>query len=247
MYGSNMPSLADIAAVTKDNNDSFGAGNGWWILIILFALFGGWGNWGGYGGNGGQVLTEGSLQRGFDTQSIINKLNGLENGMCSLGYDLQGQISGVNLGVNNAVQNLQATMQANEIANMNRAFQAQQQLAQCCCDNKAAVAQVRYDMSTDTCALKTEMYNIGQSIMQNCNNNYRQLHDEMVAARMQAKDDMIADLRSKLQWQDLRASQSEQNEYLINRLNPCPVPAYTVPNPYTGTGYGCCGQNTGCC
>ena len=40
------PSLADIAAVTDGNrnNDGFGNGNGWWVLIILFAIFGGWGN-----------------------------------------------------------------------------------------------------------------------------------------------------------------------------------------------------------
>lgn len=69
------PSLSDIAAVTKDGNgDGWGNGNGWWVLIILFAIFGGWGNgWGGQGRNGEGCATNGDLQRGFDTQSILNK------------------------------------------------------------------------------------------------------------------------------------------------------------------------------
>lgn len=42
----------------------------------------------GFGGNGdGAYATNADLQRGFDNQSVLNKLNGLENGMCQLGYD----------------------------------------------------------------------------------------------------------------------------------------------------------------
>lgn len=48
MFNGNSPSLADIAAVTGNNKDVWGDGNGWWVLIILFAIFGGWGN--GFGG-----------------------------------------------------------------------------------------------------------------------------------------------------------------------------------------------------
>lgn len=60
-----------------------GNGNGWWVLIILFAIFGGWGNgWGGQGRNGESCATNGDLQRGFDTQSILNKLSGIDNGIC---------------------------------------------------------------------------------------------------------------------------------------------------------------------
>lgn len=54
MFNGNSPSLADIAAVTGNNKDGWGDGNGWWVLIILFAIFGGWGNgFGGGYGNGG--------------------------------------------------------------------------------------------------------------------------------------------------------------------------------------------------
>ena len=87
--GSSSPSVADIAAVTGSNS-GWGNGDGWWILIILFALFG-WGR--GYGNNGasgcgcdGACATVGDVQRGFDNQGVTNKLNGIEQGLSQLGY-----------------------------------------------------------------------------------------------------------------------------------------------------------------
>lgn len=90
-----IPSLADIAAVTGNRNgNGWGDGCGaWWIIVILFALWGGFGNWDGNGfgnrGNGSatrsalaSAATQADIQRGFDNQSVINKLNGLENGLC---------------------------------------------------------------------------------------------------------------------------------------------------------------------
>ena len=96
--GSSAPSIADIAAVTGGGNNGWGngwGGDGWWVLIILFALFGGWGRGGAFGGNGGcgcdgACATVGDIQRGFDNQGVTNKLNGLEQGLSQLGYaDLQ--------------------------------------------------------------------------------------------------------------------------------------------------------------
>lgn len=83
----NVPSVADIAAVTGNdrNNNGWMDGNGWWVLIILFALFGGWGGGWGTNGNPGYAATaatQADIQRGFDNQAVISKLNGLENGIC---------------------------------------------------------------------------------------------------------------------------------------------------------------------
>ncbi len=93
MFNGNMsiPSLADIAAVTgKNDNNAIGDNGAWWLIIfVLFFAFGGWGNSNGWGnnGNGGATpystseVTQADLQRGFDTQAIIGKLDGLNNAL----------------------------------------------------------------------------------------------------------------------------------------------------------------------
>lgn len=225
MFNANSPSLADIAAVTKDN-DGFGGGNGWWILIILFAIFGGWGNRGYESGAGGYA-TASDVQRGFDTQEVITKLNGLENGMASLGYDQLAQMNGINTNIMTVGNSLQA------------------KLAECCCNNREAIAQVRYDMATNTCAIKNDINQMGQQIMQNDNANYRQLHDEIVALQMEAKNEQIANMRTQINNLEWRASQNDQTCAIINQLRPAPVPAYTVANPYAYNGCGC-NVNNGC-
>lgn len=90
--------------------------------------------------------------------------------------------------------------------------------------------------------------NAARDITENQNTNYRQLHDELVAYRMEDKDNTIAELRSQVNALNLSASQSNQNAYLVAQLKtPAPVPAYTVPNP--NGYYGCqqnCYQSCGC-
>lgn len=85
-----------------------------------------------------------------------------------------------------------------------------------------------------------------QAIMQNDNNNYRALHDEMVANRMADKDEIIAQLRTQLNQCTLAASQQAQNQYLISQLRPSANPAYIVDNPFRSTGNLPCQQPT-CC
>lgn len=241
MFNNNVPSVADIAAVTGNNgNNGFANGDGWWVLIILFALFGGWGNGAnGFGGNGCCNSYGAELQRGFDNQTVINKLNGLENGICGLGYDQLNQINGVNTNIMQAAFGLNGTIQQLAVAGMQDTNALSRQLADCCCENRAAIAQVRYDMATDTCAVTNAINQMGQNIIQNDNANYRALHDELVAFQMQAKDEKIADLNAKVTALNLAASQAAQNQYLIQQLRPCPTPAYVVQNPYCCNGYNC--------
>ena len=87
MFNSTSPSLADIAAVTgNDRNDGFGDNGAWWIIVfVLFFAFGGWNGFGGNGGSTGATAaayTDSAIQRGFDTQSILGKLDGITNGIC---------------------------------------------------------------------------------------------------------------------------------------------------------------------
>lgn len=220
MFNSNMPSLSDIAAVTGNRNDGgWGDGNGWWVLIILFAIFGGWGGNNGWGnnGNGGYAATaatQADIQRGFDTSAVTNKLNGLENGLCDGFY-------GMNTAVMSGTNTLQNAIQQDTVANMQNTNSISRQLADCCCENRAAIAQVRYDNATNTCAITTAINQLGQTIIQNDNANYRALHDELVAIQMANKDAKIAELTAMNNALNLAASQQAQNAYLVEQMKRC--------------------------
>lgn len=255
--GSTSPSLADIAAVTGKNNDNgWGDGNGWWVLIILFALFGGWGNngWSGNGVSGATTATDtidAALQRGFDNQSVMNKLNGIESGLCDGFYAMNTSLLNGFNNVSNTVQQgnfaIQQAINADTVANMQSANALQSQIAQGFCNEQASDAQTRYDMATNTCAIQNAIAQQTNAIVQNDNANYRQLHDELVSIQMNAKDDKIAEQASTIQALNLAASQSAQNNYLINQLRPAAVPAFNVPNPYASYGFGCYCNNGNCC
>lgn len=194
MMNSGGYSLADIAAATGSNNhadDGYGFGGGWawWIIILL--IFGWGGNGWGFGGNRGNGSTDfldSALQRGFDNQSVISKLDGISNGICNLGYDQLAQLNGINQnisngfhGVDNAICNLgyqtQQGFNSTNIALMQGQNALQSQLAQCCCDNREGQAQIRYDMATNACAIQNSMNNNTRDILENQNSNTRAILD----------------------------------------------------------------------
>ena len=235
MFGSfSSPSIADIAAVTGDNqNSGWGNGDGWWVLIILFALFGGWGRGGAFGGGGngcdGACATVGDIQRGFDNQGVTNKLNGLEQGLSSIAYEALAQSNATNQGICQLGYNVQNSI--NGVAT---------QMQQCCCDTQSAIAGVNYNMQSGFCNINNTIQSVARDITDNQNANYRAIHDEIVANRMEDKNAQIQSLQSQVQALNLAQSQANQNTYLISQLRPTPVPSYTVANPYAGFGYGCC-------
>lgn len=241
--GSSAPSIADIAAVTGGNNgwgNGWG-GDGWWVLIILFALFGGWGRGGAFGGNGGcgcdsACATVGDIQRGFDNQGVTNKLNGLEQGLSQLGYaDLQ-QFSNISNGLCQLGYQTQAAV--NDVS---------RQLSECCCDTREAIQGVNYNIAQGFANQGFQLQQCCCDLKETMNNNTRAITDQLNQFRMEDKNEQIAELRSQVQALNLAQSQANQNNYLIGQLRPSPVPAYTVANPYAGFGYGCCGTAQSCC
>lgn len=262
MFNSNGLSAADVAAVTCGNSRNDGGwGNDWWAVIIILALFGGFGNrgglfGGGYGGSScgcGTPATCSDLQAGFNNQAVTTKLNGLENGLCSLGYDQLAQMNNIGTQIQQGNFALQQTLNNNAIAQMQDTNAVSRQLADCCCENRAAIKDVQYNAALNNNALLQAINNQTNTIVQNDNANYRALHDELVAYQMQQKDETIADLRTQVQAFNLAVSQRNQNDYLIDKLQPCPTPAYVVPNPNCCYNYGNfgfnngCGCNSGCC
>lgn len=265
MYGGGMsPSLADIAAVTRGNgmngyNDGFGGGNGWWVLIILFAIFGGWGNGGYGGGNNGTLnsgLTDAALQRGFDTQTIISKLDGLNAGVCSLGYDQLNQMNGINSTVMQTGYGLQQSINQLGVSNMQDTFALQQainngtvagmqntqslsrQLSECCCDQRAALKDLQYNLATQSCATNNNIHQTGDAIIQNQNQNFQMLNntirDGFCSLEMREMQRENQALRDRLNACDRDSALLAQSNYLIDRLQPCSRPSYLTCNPNTG-------------
>lgn len=255
-----------LAGQSDSNNGGFFGNEGLWAVIILAIIFG-WGrngsfgggscggdgmpyviNAGGWGGSGG---FDAAVQRGFDNSAVITKLNGIENGLCSLGYDQLAQMNGINAniaagfaGVNNAICTL--GYQAADLAHgtnlaLMQGFTGVQagqtalstQLAQCCCDNKAMLADLKYTMANQT-----------RDIMDGQAAGFRAVLDDLCKLRIEQKDDKIASMAQYINKLELAASQSAQNDYIVDRLTPkAPIAAFTVPAPWQ---YGSC-NNQGCC
>lgn len=244
------------------SQDGWGDG-GWLWIIVVFALLFGWGNngFGGGAGSGGAglqgALTRGDLCQDMNFSDLENGVRGIQQGLCDGFYAMntsmldgfsgvqQTMCAGFNGITNTMNQNtnaIQRDINAASVANMQSTNALQAQLAQCCCDNKAAIAQVRYDMATDTCAVQNTIQNTTRDIIDNQNLTTRSILDFLV-------NDKIANLQSENQSLRLAASQAAQNQYLVNELRPCPIPAYITCSPYQSA-YGiglanCC--NTGGC
>ena len=103
---------------------------------------------------------------------------------------------------------------------------------------------MNYNLATNSCAITNAINGAARDIVDAQNANYRALHDEIVANRLEDKNAQIMAQQNEINSLRLRASQEAQNSYLISQLKPCPEPAYIVPNP--NCCYTACGVNNGC-
>ena len=247
---------ADIAAIMgRNDNDGFGWGGdgAWWLIILFLFMFNGnWGNgFGGYGGGG--VGSE--VQRGFDQSAVMGGLSGIQssitNGFVDTAAALCNGFAGVNAGISNGFAQAEIAANARQMADMNQNFALQSQLAQCCCDNRLASADLKYTIATENCADRTALNEGIRDILTNQNAGIQRILDTMCQDKIDAKNERIADLERQLTMANLAASQGAQtaailanNEAQTNALEqylaPVPRPAYIVQNPNG------CNCNTGC-
>lgn len=150
---------ADIAAVTGNTNNGWGNDGSFWLLILfLFAFSGNWGNngWGGNGNNSGTPYVVSDVQRGFDQSAVMNGITGISNAVTSGFGDVQtalcGGFAGVNANISNGFAQAEIGDNARQMANMQQMFGIQSALQQCCCDNRASIADLKYTVATENCA-----------------------------------------------------------------------------------------------
>lgn len=218
------PTMTMPVAPTGMMGGGFGGENGWWVILFIILLFG-WGR-NGYGNNNGGVVDGYVLTSDF--ASVERKLDAVNNGICDSTFALNNAINGGFATAELSRANQQAAL-------MQQLNAMQMQSQECCCENRAAIAQVRYDMATQACDTRNTVQTAARDIVENANANSRAILDFLTQSKLQ-------DLQSANQELRLAASQAAQNNYLISQLRPTPIPRYPSCNPWASGSYtGCCG------
>ena len=243
-------SLADIAAATGNgNNDGFGFnGDGAWVLLLfILILAGGWNNgYGGYGSGSNTGYLASDVQRGFDQSALINGLSGItsaiSNGFASAEVSRCNSQANILQTLNNNQGNL--SNQLNTIA-MNQ--------QNCCCENRAGLADLKYTIATEACADRTAVSDALRDVIASNTANTQAILDKLCEQEIEALKAQNQQLQMQSYLASLAASQNAQTGQiltdnaaqttaLLRALNPAPIPAYVVPNPV-----GCnCGNGCGC-
>jgi hypothetical protein len=236
-------SASDVALLTGNGNNGGFGGNGdnaWWI--ILFLIFG-WGRNGFGGGYGGGSGVADNYVLATDFATIERKLDSVNSGICDATFALNNTMTN---GFANVQQTLCQGFSGVNQAISNSAFNTERglwnlssQFADCCCTTQRAIDGVNYNMAMNTNGIQQTLCNNTRDLIENQNANYRALHDEIVANRIEDKNAQIAAQQNEINALRLAASQAKQNSYLVNELRPCPVPAYITCNPYQS--YNQCG------
>ena len=237
MRGESGLTASDVALLSgrNGNNDGFGDNGSWWVIIFLIFAFMGWGrgNNGFGGGNGLGAMDNYVLASDFATiqrqlsdgfGDLTAQSRYIQNGLCDGFYAMNTSLLNGFAGVNNAIM-------TNGYETRNAIQGVSSQLANCCCSLEKGQMETNYLNAQNTCALQNTMNMNTRDIVDAVNANYRALHDEIVANRIEDKNAQITAQQNEINALRLSASQSAQNAYLLSELKPCPSPSYIVPNP----------------
>ena len=220
-------------------NNGFGdMGSGWWILL-LFILMGGWGGnfGGGFGGIGGDFYPwmnqSNQISSGFQNQMLNDNITGIQNSINGISTQL----------CNNQMADLERSF-ASQTAMTAGMTGLQAQLANCCCDNRAGLADLRYTVATEACADRAAISSALRDVLDATQAQTQVILDKMCQQEIDALKSQNLALQNQVNMQALAASQvaqtaqlvadnTAQTQYLVNRIAPYPIPSYTVTNPTT--------------
>ena len=237
--------------------DGFGNNGAWWIIILfLFAMMGNWGN--NNGNNGGNVTYipygmngfgggQSYVQQGFDQAAIMGGINGIQTTVAN-GF-ANAEVSRCN-----GQANILATLNANQNASTAAMNGLAMSLQNCCCENRAATADLKYTVANEACADRAAVNDALQAVTAQNNANTQRILDMMCQDKIDAKNEKIAELQNQLTMANLAASQNAQTAAILTDnlaqtqaleqyLAPVARPAYIVQNP---NGCGCSSMYNTC-
>ena len=252
-----------VAPAYGGNNGGFGGFGGDWGWIILLLLFagGGWGNGfgGGFGGGNydfpwlltGQQNINANTNNGFRDAMINDNITSVRDGIAALSTQLCGCCGDMQMALANGFAGVEQGANARQIANMQSMFGIQTALQDCCCENRAGIADLKYTVATENCADRTQAMQNTRDIIDSQTRSTQAVLDKLCQLELDGFKRENDNLRSQLNMATLRESQTAQNSFiaqgfanevdqLYNRLNSCPVPTTPV---YGRTPIFTCNQN----
>ena len=255
----------DVVPAYNGGNNGWGGDGSWWLLILfLFAFCGnGWG--GGFGNMDGGLYpwlnNSQNINGGFRDQMLNTSINGIQNAVTSGFGDVQtalcGGFAGVNASVTGAQNALAQQMYTNQIADLERSFAAQTAntqainavnmgLQNCCCENRAATADLKYTVATEACADRSAISDGIRDVIANQTANTQAVLDKLCALELDGVKNQLAaaqrenlGLQNQVNMATMQASQTAQTAQILagqaaeidgvyNRLKNCPVPSMPV-------------------
>lgn len=257
-----------LVGPTGGMNSGFGGGfgnngDGWWIILLFLLLLGnnGWGNNnGGYtGGNGVGGLypwlnNSEQINDGFRDQMLNSNVTSIRDGINSLSTQLCNCCADMNQAVANGFSQAEIAANARQMADMNQNFALQSALQNCCCENRASIADLKYTVATENCNDRQALATSTRDIIESQTRNTQAILDKLCQQEIDALKTQNVSLQNQLNMATLRESQTAQNAYiaqgfsnevdaLYNRLANCPVPTTPV---YGRTPIFTCNSNNGC-
>ena len=213
-------------------NDMFGGGIWWFLIIFVIAIMnGGWGNmFGGYG-SGATNAVNNDIQRGFDQQATMGGISDINAAIVALSQAQCQGFASVNAAIASSAAAAEANATARQMAIMQQMYGLSSQFADCCCENRLAVANLSAQIASDGAATRANTDAKVQMVMDKlCQlelDGIKQNYENRIAGMQ----NQIDALRDRVTNQGFEASQAAQTATIVRTLDPTPVPAYPVQNP----------------
>ena len=251
------------------NNGGFG-GDWAWLIILLLAFNGGWGM-GGFGGGfagglgydfpwllNGQNGINNNVSEGFRDAQLHDSITSVHDGVNNLATQLCGCCGDLQMSIANGFSQAEIAENARQMANMQQMFNVQSSLQNCCCENRAGLADVKYTIATENCADRAAISDGVRDILANQTASVQRILDQLCQDKIDSKNETIQQLRQELlyargqasqdvQTATIRAGQVAEVDALYQRLQACPVPTMPVYGQtpiFTCNNNGCgCGCN----